>query len=172
MNTNLNPVFSRRSIRKYLSTDVSDQDIKDILEAAMAAPSACATDPWHFIVVRNQDLRENIASFLPNGQMLIDAPVGIVVCGDIEKAHTNKLSYMLQDCSAAIENLLISANILGLGACWLGIHPREDRIKNISELFKLPKNIIPISVISLGYPDEKPSSRTRYNEAAVHFEKW
>jgi nitroreductase len=172
MNSQLDFIFSRRSIRKYSDTQIPEETVKDILEAAMAAPSAVAKDPWHFIVIRNQETLESVAEALPNGKMLIDAKPGLIVCGDIEKAHDNELSYMLQDCVAAIENILLAVNRLGLGACWLGVHPRQDRVKRIQEIFKLPGNIIPISAIALGYPAEKKEARTRYNEALVHFESW
>jgi nitroreductase len=104
--------------------------------------------------------------------MLARAAAGIVVCGDIEKAHDQLESYMLQDCSAAIENVLIAANALDLGACWLGVHPRKDRIEGLRNLFKLPPNIIPISAIALGFPGERPEPRTRYNPDFVHWEGW
>lgn len=172
MNIKLDPIFKRRSIRKFTDQEVSDVDVNDILEAAMAAPSACCMDPWEFIIIRSSDLRKKVADFLPNGKMLNDSPVGIIVCGDIDKAHSNELSFMLQDCSAAIENILLAANLIGLGTCWLGVHPREDRIEDLSKLFSLPSNIIPISVIALGHPKENVAPRTRFSSTAVHFEKW
>ena len=172
MNPILSPIFTRRSVRKYTDEDIADAQIQDLLEAAMSAPSAVAQDPWHFIVLRNSAKLNLMADALPNGQMLRHAPVGILVCGDIEKAHTGELSYMLQDCSAAIENLLLAASMLGMGACWLGVHPRPDRIEAMTKLFELPGNIIPVSAIALGHPAERPAPRTRFNPALVHREEW
>jgi nitroreductase len=172
MNSKLSLIFSRRSVRKYQEKAIPDEMLTDILEAAMAAPSAVKRDPWHFIVVKKEETRKQIASLLPNGKMLARAAAGIVVCGDIEKAHDQLESYMLQDCSAAIENVLIAANALDLGACWLGVHPRKDRIEGLRNLFKLPPNIIPISAIALGFPGERPEPRTRYNPDFVHWEGW
>jgi nitroreductase len=103
--------------------------------------------------------------------MLRLAPVGIFVEGDLSLAHSGELSYLIQDCSAAIENLLLAATALGLGACWLGVHPRPDRIILLSTLFKLPQNRIPIAVIAIGHPDEHPTPRTRYRETAVEWSK-
>ena len=142
------------------------------MEAAMAAPSACAKDPWHFIVMKDKAALKAAAEFLPNGKMLGSAAAGIVVCGDIKRAHAEEVSFMLQDCSAAIENILLAAAALGIGSCWLGVHPRPERIESLSAYFKLPKNIIPISAIALGYPVEKHEARTRFRKEAVHFEKW
>lgn len=172
MNPKLKNIFARRSIREYRDEEVSDETIRDLLEAAMAAPSAVAKDPWHFIVVREKQMLSDIADGLPNGQMLRHAGVGIVVCGDISAAHDNQESYMIQDCSAAIQNLLLATDMLGLGACWLGVHPREERIAHIQSLFGLEDRIIPIAVISIGWPDATTTPRTRYKDEAVHHEKW
>jgi len=172
MNPILQPIFARRSVRCYRPGDVPDGVVRDLLEAAMAAPSACAKDPWEFIVVRRQATREAIASALPNGKMLPQAPLGIVVCGDLRRAHSGELSFLLQDCAAAIENLLLAAQALGLGACWLGVHPRAERIDHLRTLFGLPDSIVPVSVIALGWPAESPAPRSRYGDSRVHHEAW
>ena len=172
MNPELDLIFSRRSIRKYQDKEVSEEMISDLLEAAMAAPSAVAKDPWHFIVVRSRETINEITDILPNGKMLREAPVALIVCGDINKAHLQEVSYMLQDLSAAVENILIAANTLGLGTCWLGVHPREDRQAGIRQLFALPGHIIPMCGIAIGWPAEQPESRTRYQQERVHLEKW
>ena len=137
-------ILERRSIRKYLDNPVSDKDLDELLRCAMAAPSAVAKDPWRFIVIKDDGLKKKVVEALPNGKMMAEAPVGIVVLGDINQAHGNELSYMLQDCSAAIQNLLLAASELGLGAVWLGVHPREERMNHIKEVFNLPENIIPL----------------------------
>lgn len=165
-------IFGRRSVRVYSNAQVDDDTLRLLLEAAMAAPSAVAKDPWRFVVVRQQATLSEIASALPNGRFLAKAALGIAVVGDIEAAHDRQLSYLLQDCSAAIENLLIAASILGLGACWLGVHPREDRIKRIRERLHLPDNIVPVAMISIGHPAERKEPRTRYADRYVHHERW
>ena len=104
--------------------------------------------------------------------MLSSAALAIVVCGDLEVAFERQISYLLQDCSAAIENLLLAVHALGLGACWLGVHPREDRVRKLSELLGLPPNVIPVAGIALGQPGEVKEPRTRYQAAYVHREKW
>ncbi len=172
MNPKLDFAFTRRSIRGYQARDVADNLIRDILEAAMAAPSAVAKDPWDFIVVRDRPMRARIADGLPNGKMLADAPVGIIVCGNLERTHDRQVSYLLQDCSAAIENLLLAANALGLGACWLGVHPREERILHIRGLLGIPRHVVPVAAIALGWPAETQPPRTRYRDDAVHQESW
>jgi len=165
-------IFGRRSIRLYSSAAVSEAAVQKLLEAAMAAPSAAAKDPWRFVVVRDRRTLSEIVAALPNGQMLASAALGIAVCGDLQAAHDQQLSYLLQDCSAAIENLLLCAHILGLGACWLGVHPREQRMNSLKQILSLPASVVPVACISLGYPAEAKEPRTRFNRDYVHLERW
>jgi nitroreductase len=165
-------LFGRRSIRVYAPGAIDDTTVTRLLQAAMAAPSAVAKDPWRFVVIRKRETLAAIAAALPNGGMLASAAVGIAVCGDLEAAHDRQLSYLLQDCSAAIENLLLAAHGLGLGACWLGVHPREDRVRKLKELLSLPAPVIPVACIAIGRPGEQKEPRTRFNGEFVHWEKW
>lgn len=172
MNQKLNFIFSRRSVRKYENKEVPDKMILDLLEAGMAAPSAVAKDPWHFIVIKNRATLDQMAEVLPSGQMLRQATAAFVICGDITQANLQHESYMLQDLSAAAENILIAANTMGLGTCWLGVHPRPERLEGIINLFKLPDHIIPMCGIAIGWPKDSPPARTRFNPEKVHKEKW
>jgi len=172
MNPQLKFIFSRRSIRRYADRGIPDAMVQDLLEAAMAAPSACGKDPWEFIVLRDRAVREKIAAGLPNGKMLPQAALGIAVGGDLKRAHGGELSYLLQDCSAAIQNLLLAANALGLGACWLGVHPREDRVLLLRDILQLPDAVVPVGVIAVGWPAETAAPRTRFDPARVHPDCW
>jgi nitroreductase len=172
MDEKLRFIFERRSIRVYAPGEVSDEQVQKLLAAAMAAPSAAAKYPWRFVVVRNRQTLSRIAAVLPYGQMLASAALGIAVCGDVEMAHDRQISYLLQDCSAAVENLLLAAHILGLGACWLGVHPREERIKAIKQILSLPDSVIPVACISIGHPGESKEPHATYDRDSVHFEKW
>ncbi len=176
MNTNVEEklgfIFGRRSIRLYSPAAVSEAAVQKLLEAAMAAPSAAAKDPWRFVVVRDRQTLTEIAAALPNGQMIASAALGIAVCGDLQAAHDQQLSYLLQDCSAAIENLLLCAHVLGLGACWLGVHPREQRVNSLKQILSLPPAVIPVACIAIGFPAEAKEPRTRFNREYVRFESW
>jgi nitroreductase len=171
-NDKLRLFLGRRSIRVYAPGEISEADISQMLQAAMAAPSAVARDPWRFVVVRSKETLSTIAAALPHGGMLATAPLGIIVCGDLEAAHDRQLSYLLQDCSAAVENLLLCAHALGLGACWLGVHPREDRVRKLREILRLPPSVIPVAGIAIGRPGEEKEPRTRFNPEYVHSENW
>jgi len=165
-------IFGRRSIRVYSPGQIGEETVTRLLEAAMAAPSAMTKDPWRFLVVRQPAALSAMAEALPGGKMLSTATMAIVACGDLEAAFERHLSFLLQDCSAAIENLLLAAHALGLGACWVGVHPGEKAVHRIKELFELPPSVIPVAAISLGMPGEDPGPRTRFNREYVHFEKW
>src|SRR6185369_8523563 len=106
----LNFIFGRRSIRVYSPGEIPDSTVTALLEAAMAAPSAMTKDPWRFIVVRDHEMLSKMAGALAGGKMLATATAAIVVCGDLETAFDRQLSFLLQDCSAAIENLLLAAH--------------------------------------------------------------
>ncbi len=138
----------------------------------MAAPSAAAKDPWRFVVIRNTTTLNRVADILTHGQMLRTATCGMLVCGDQAAAHDQLVSYLLQDCSAAIENLLLAVHALGLGACWLGVHPREDRMQALARLFNLPSGVLPVSMIAIGHPAEHKEARTRFHASSVHYETW
>ena len=170
MEAKLDFIFTRRSIRKFIHKPLDKETIELLLKAAMSAPSAAAKDPWRFIVVQERQTLQEMAQILPHGRMLAEASAGILVLGDLSSAYDNKLSYLLQDCSAAIENLLLAASALSLGGCWLGVHPREDRVKLLQEKFLLPENLIPVSALAIGWPAETPSKRHRYNSSYVHWE--
>jgi len=168
----LSLIFGRRSIRRYQGRAVEPEKVEALLRAAMAAPSAVAKDPWRFVVLRDKAVLKRVSEGLRNGRFLADAPLGIVVCGDLSAAHDRQESYMLQDCSAAIENILLAAHAVGLGACWLGVHPRPTRVAFMREALGIPESITPVSGISIGYPAETKASRTRYNASWVHYDGW
>ena len=169
---NLNFIFNRKSIRKYTGKIIEDEKMDQLLHAAMAAPSARKQDPWRFIVVQDSEKLQEIKKILTNGQFVDQAGTAIIVLGDIKVAWDNSLEYMLQDCSAAIQNILLAAAELELGTCWLGVQPKEDRIKGLKKLFNLPENIIPVAAIAVGYPDGEVAFKSRYNDKYVHYNQW
>ena len=160
-------IFSRRSIRKYTEEPVSAGEIKTLLEAAMAAPSASNIKPWHFVVVTQRETLGALADAHPHGKMLAQAPLCIVVCGDPDLSR-----YWEQDCSAATENLLLAVAALNLGAVWLGVHPRDDRTEFTRRILGIPESIFPLNLISIGHPAEEKEPRTQYDEVRVHREGW
>ena len=166
----LDAIISRRSIRKYTPDPVPDDLVQKILGAAMNAPSAGNQQSWQFIVVNERKSLDAIAEILPHGKMLNQAACAIVVCGDL--SHEKHKGYWVQDCSAATQNMLLAAHALGLGAVWLGVYPREERMKGIAEFLKVPEQVVPFCVVSMGWPGEKVEPMRRYEEGKVHWNGW
>ncbi len=166
----LDVIHTRRSIRKYLDKPVPPEMIETILRAGMAAPSAGNQQPWHFIVVTDRNRREAIPAIHPYSKMVPQAPVAIIVCGD----PTGKKwpTFWAQDCSAATQNMLLTARDLGLGSVWVGVHPEQDRIDGFRKLFAIPEHIIPFSLVPLGWTDSKFDVQDRYRPELVRRESW
>lgn len=168
MDKRLTFIFHRRSIRKYVPKPVPAENIQALLEAAMAAPSASNLKPWHFVVVTDRERLKALAEAHPYGKMLAEAGLAIAVCGDPAISER----YWEQDCSAATENILLAATALGLGAVWLGCHPRVERKAALRTVLKIPESIEILSLISIGYPAEEKPARTQFDPARVHYEWW
>ena len=162
-------ILSRRSIRKYTSQKISDQVIKDLLEAAMSAPSANNEQPWHFIIINEHKILEDIPKFHPYSGMLREAPLAILVCVDLDAGSEG---FLVQDGSAATENILIAAHAKGLGAVWLGIYPLKERITGMRKLLAIPERILPLSLIAIGYPAEIIPRKNCYQPSRVHNNRW
>lgn len=163
-------ILSRRSIRKYTADRVSEQDVEDLLRAAMAAPSAGNAQPWHFVILTERHLLDAIADFHPYAAMAREAPAGIVLCGDpsLEKYP----GFWVQDLSAAMENLLIAAQSKGLGAVWVGVYPNEKRVQDMRKLLGIPQSIIPFAFVPFGHPAETKPPSQRFNPERIHRNGW
>lgn len=161
----LKGIITRRSIRKYRDKEIGEEKILKIVEAGMYAPSSRNRRPWFFIVIKNKKILKEIADFHPYGKMLYTAPVAILVCGD--KNIQQVEGYIALDCAAATQNILLSAHSLGLGSCWIGIYPRKERMDFIKKLLRLEENFIPISLISLGWPDEEKEMPERFEKEKI-----
>lgn len=163
-------IHTRRSIRKYLPTPVTADLIDTLLKAGMAAPSAGNQQPWHFIVITNRAKLSAIPVFHPYSKMVEQTPVAILVCGAPEGKRYP--TFWTQDTSAATQNILLAARGLGLGSVWVGIYPEENRMAGFRTLFNLPEQIIPFSLIPIGWPDGNFSTRETFRPELVHQEAW
>lgn len=166
----MDAILSRRSIRKYTTKPVPDQLVKEVLEAAMSAPSAGNEQPWHFIVITDRQILDEIPKYHPYSHMVREAPVAILVCCDLQLDKHD--GFWVQDCAAATENLLVAVQAQGLGGVWLGVYPREQRITGLRKLLAIPEHVIPFSLIPIGYPAEDKPRADRYNTARVHHNRW
>ena len=166
----LEAILTRHSIRRYTAEPVGEELVRQVLAAAMSAPSACNEQPWHFVVIDDRATLDAIPEYHAYSTSLKRAPVGVVICAD-DRAGT-LLPYWPQDCAAATQNLLLAAHALGLGAVWLGIYPEADRIAKTRQLLHLPEKVVPFCVISMGHPAVKAVQADRYDPARVHRNRW
>jgi nitroreductase len=160
-------VAMRKSVRNYTGEQVSNEQIRKLLEAAMLAPSACNMRPVEFVVVKNKGKLEEIMAIHPYASMLKTAGCAIIVVADVNKQNDVARGMYVQDCSAAIENILLKAVDLGLGTCWCGVSPNKVMQAQISKIFDFEKNIEPFAIIAVGYPGEESGSRGFYEEDKV-----
>ena len=169
MSETIETILNRRSIRRFTTEPVDHETLILILKAAMAAPTACNSQPWEFILVTEPEALAHIREKLPFARY--NAPAAIVVCGNADIANNSAgRDHWVQDCSAATENILLAAAGLGLGAVWIGIYPYPSKIKPIAELLGIPENVTPLSMVYIGQPDEKKPPSDRYNEHRVYWQ--
>ena len=163
-------IMTRTSVRSYTDQPVSEETLDTLLRAGMAAPTAVNKQPWEFVVVNEQAVKDSLVNHLKNGHMIAKAPVSIVVCGNLQKALENEAAaYWVQDCSAATENILLAANAVGLGAVWCGVYPIQERVVDVRTVLNLPDHLIPLNVIAIGYPDKPHAPKDKWNPDNVHF---
>ena len=174
----LDVIMDRKSVRSYTDQAVTEAQVETILKAAMAAPTGMNMQPWRFVVVRDQAVKDVLAG--PRGGMIAQAPVVIVVCGETTLTRNGQDGQSVTvpngnwtaDCAAATENLLLAVEALGLGACWTACYPYEDRMNPAREVLGLPENVSPYCVVPMGYPagDDKP--KDKWKPENIHYDKW
>ncbi|NOY24040.1 MAG: nitroreductase family protein [Acidobacteria bacterium] len=166
----LQAILTRRSIRNFTGEAISDEQLHHIIESGMYAPSANNRQPWHFVVIDDRMLLDQIPGFHPYAAMVKEASVVISVCGDtrLEPAE----GYLALDCGAAAQNMMLAAHELGLGSCWLGIYPRKQRMEAVTELLEFPDHILPMALIVLGVPNEIKSTPNRFRPDRIYSNRW
>ena len=163
-------ILTRRSIRRYTGESVPEPVIEEILRAAMQAPSAGNEQPWQFVVITDRATLREVPRFHPHAKMVPGAPVAVLVCGDL---HLEKhAGFWVQDCSAATQNILLAAHAKGLGAVWLGIFPREDRIASFRKLLGLPAHVVPLALVPIGFPEARQPEEERFDQSRIHRDRW
>lgn len=164
-------IMTRASVRVFTDQRVSASAIDTLLRAAMAAPTAMNAQPWHFVVVQERAILDSIHSLLPNVQCANPTPLAILVCGDMNLALQGEAqSFWIQDCSAATENLLLAAHAMGLGAVWCGIHPSVERESILRSILSLPRHLVPLNVVAIGYPKNASTPKEKFDPTKVSYE--
>jgi len=164
-------IQKRRSIRKFLKKRVEDEKIDLLIEAALRAPSSRGFNPWNFIVVTEQNLLAKLSLSKQHGSSFLkDAQLAVVVCADPEKSDV-----WIEDASIASTFILLAAESLGLGTCWIQIRERmhnenKSSQEYVREILNIPKKMEVESIIAMGYPDEKkpPHSKEELQYEKIH----
>lgn len=167
-------IKSRRSITKYLPKPVDWENISLLIDAARHAPSCGNLQNWKFVIVTDPEKRKAIAEAALQQYWMNQAPVHIVVCAEPEKAERyygtrGARLYTVQNCAAAVQNILLEAHSLGLGSCWIGAFEEEMVRKTLSiEEFARPQ-----AIVTIGYAAEVPPKPPKYPlNALIFFESW
>ena len=161
-------ILSRRSIRKFQDKKVEKEKLDLLLEAACSAPSACNRKPYQIYVITDEEKLELLTNSGRYTKMT--SPLKIVVCGDMKKTLPRSMAeYWIQDASAVVENILLMANGIGLGACWCGVYPQDRVMENVKDILSLEEDLIPFALINIGYPDETKNPYTGYDESIIHY---
>lgn len=169
----LTVIHQRKSVRTYTGEPVGLPELRELVRAGFAAPTAGNARPWAFVIVTDRARLDALADAMPYGKMLKKAPAAIAVCG-VESAFRSGESreMWVQDCSAATENILLAAEGTGLGAVWLGVYPYKDRSASISSILKLPEGIVPFSLISVGRPAGAEKPKQKYDPSRLFLQQW
>ena len=165
----MNEIFIRRSVRKFNTKRVEEEKINEILRAGMQAPSAKNQQPWEFIVVRGEKNLEELSKYNVYATCLKGANVAIIVLCNTEKLIMPE--FWQQDLSAVTQNIELQAVTLGLGSVWMGTAPEEKKMNYIKEMFSLKDNLLPFSVIALGYPlyENANKFKDRFDESRITY---
>jgi nitroreductase len=173
MRDTLAVIHSRKSVRKYLEKPLTLEILETLLKAGMAAPSAGNRKPWAFVAVTQRETLVRLAAGLHYGKMVQHAAAAIAVCGVLAKALPDKeRDFWVQDCAAAAQNILLAAEAMGLGAVWGGIYPLMDRVTMVQSVLGLPTDVLPLNIISLGYPADNYKAKDKFDPACIHWETW
>lgn len=181
----INTLLKHRSIRKFKSTPIPEEELREMLEAASRASTCGNMQLYSLIVTRDKAMREKLLPCHFGQQMVVEAPCVVTVCADVhrfsmwckqreaEPAYDNFAWFLTAtiDALLAAQNLVVAAEARGLGICYLGttIYTAGEIVKTLN----LPKGVLPVTTIVLGYPDEKPELTDRLpQDAVVHFEQY
>lgn len=165
-------IMTRASVRSYTDQQVNDSLINKILRAGMAAPTAANQQPWHFVVVTEQSLKDSITAAFEYTKMVEHSSFAVVVCGDMDNLFKGDIpdgGFWVEDCSAASENMLLAAHALGIGGVWCGIYPLKDREQRLRAILNLPANLTPLNVMAFGYPSQPVAPKDKWVPAKIHY---
>ncbi|MGI5849685.1 MAG: nitroreductase family protein [Christensenellales bacterium] len=164
----LKPILERRSCRAYQDKPVPKDMLKMLLQAGMNAPSARDSQPWEFLVMHDYAKKKAVSELFIYWRMLEKASLGILVMANTSGYASTTKEFFIQDCAACTENILLAAQAMGLGGVWLGLYPKTAFMQKIRDIYQIPKDILPFSIVSIGYPAWPIEPHTVYRAEKVH----
>lgn len=166
----LTAIHTRRSIRAFTEAPVSDEDVRELLRAAMSAPSAGNEQPWEFVLIQEKATLAKVGEINKYAGFARNAPLAIMTCVNAEREKFPGNGVL--DVANCTQNLLLAAHALGLGAVWTGVYPEQDRMQAFKKLLKLPEPVIPLALVVLGHPKGSVAPENRFKEERIHKESW
>lgn len=167
----INAIMTRRSIRKFKNTPVTDGQIKTLLEAAMNAPSAGDGRPWHFVVTTDRAKLDALADAVDEGNaMFKQAQAAVLIC--LDPAKEGFKGFGEQDCSCAAQNLQLAAHDMGLGTVWVAVIHVPPRVAGCRKVLGVPEPMMPFALFPIGVSAEDLAAEYRYDESRIHRERW
>ncbi len=168
-------IMTRASVRSYTGEQINDSIVNKILRAGMAAPTAANQQPWYFVVINEQSLKDSITAAFEYTKMVENCSFAVVVCGDMDNLFKGDIpdgGFWVEDCSAASENMLLAAHALGVGGVWCGIYPLKDREQRLRSILNLPSNLTPLNVMAFGYPSQQVAPKDKWDPAKIHYNSY
>lgn len=167
-------ILSRKSVRVYADKQVPREKLDTLVRLGMAAPTGRDMRPWQFMIVDTDEALGKLSEALTRAKQFETCKAAIIVMGDtavVDREGRPSTNWTF-DCSAATENILLGAESMGLGACWVAVYPYEDRLPQVKETMQLPDNVIPLCIVTLGYPAGENQPKDKYNPNIVHYNGW
>jgi len=146
-------IMGRRSVRSYHTKPLPEKDLKAIVEAGRHAPSAANRQPWHIVVVCDEEQKKKLAAACSNQTWLADA--GAIIAG-VGKPEVSEKWYMV-DVAIALENMVLAATSLGYGTCWIGAFDQDQ----VREVLGVPDDLVVVALTPVGFPKDEPNARPR-----------
>lgn len=179
----VNNILNRKSVRSYNGEAIPDSVMENILRAAMAAPSGMDIRPWHFVVLTDKSQYETIFEGNHNMKKFMESGAIIVVCADTTvtraprenpdgPAETRPNPMWRDDVAAATENLLLTVEAYGLGACWTACYPFPETMAPVKKNLGLPAEMVPYAVVPIGYHDGTTQPKDKWAPARIHYGRW
>jgi nitroreductase len=156
----LDTIKERRSVRRYKPDPIPEEVVQRVLDAARLAPSGKNLQPWKFIVVRDESLKQRLVKACVGQAFIAEAPIVIVACAFPDNCYSRMGNYMKSwpvDVAIAVEHMMLQAKEEGLGTCWIGAFEEKE----VKTLLNVPEEVRVLALTPLGLPAEKPVSRGR-----------